>query len=106
MWFLRNGRQPLDIAGHVAEFGPGVAELKATLTEVLGPLDRDLLAAAAQRFAEQGVPGDLATAIASLDVLASACDVVRLATAAGQPVGRVATVYFGVGARFALDWLR
>jgi glutamate dehydrogenase len=105
-WFLRNGRQPLDIAGHVAEFGPSIAELKACLADVLGPRDRDQLAAAAKRFADTGVPPDLAHAIASLDVLASACDVVRLAASSGQPVGTVAAVYFGVGARFALDWLR
>jgi glutamate dehydrogenase len=106
VWFLRNGRQPLDIAGHVAEFGPGVAALRACLAEVLGPLDRSQLDAAAARFAEQGVPKDLAQSVASLDVLASACDVVRLAAAAGQPVARVASVYFAVGTRFALDWLR
>jgi len=106
VWFLRNGRQPLDIAAHVAEFGPGVADLKSCLLEVLGKHDREHLAAAAKRFADQGVPSDLAHAVASLDALASACDVVRLATASGQPVGPVATVYFGVGARFALDWLR
>lgn len=105
-WFLRNGRQPLDIAAHVGEFGPGVAELKACLADVLGQRDRDQLAAAAKRFADQGVPPDLAYAIASLDVLASACDVVRLAAASEQPVGTVAAVYFGVGSRFALDWLR
>ena len=106
VWFLRNGRQPLDIAAHVAEFGPGVADLKACLLEVLGPHDRDHLSSAAGRFTDQGVPADLANAVASLDVLASACDVVRLATVSGQPVGLVASVYFGVGARFALDWLR
>ncbi|EDP62852.1 NAD-glutamate dehydrogenase [alpha proteobacterium BAL199] len=106
VWFLRNGRQPLDIAGHVAEFGAGVADLKACLADVLGPLDRQHLATAAQRFTEQGVPADLAHSVASLDVLASACDVIRLAASTGQPVDRVATVYFGVGARFGLDWLR
>jgi len=106
VWFLRNGRQPLDIAGHVGEFGPGVADLKGCLAEVLGPLDRQHLAEQTRRFTDQGVPAELAQAVASLDVLAAACDVVRLAAAAGQPVGRVATVYFGVGARFALDWLR
>ncbi len=106
VWFLRNGRQPLDIAAHVAEFGPGVADLRACLLDVLGRHDREHLSAAAKRFADLGVPPDLAHTVASLDVLASACDVVRLAAAAGHPVGPVATVYFGVGARFALDWLR
>src|SRR3546814_14830400 len=33
VWFLRNGRPPLDIAGPVAEYGPGVADLKGSAGE-------------------------------------------------------------------------
>src|SRR3546814_17966705 len=86
---------------------------RSTRTDTLFPyttlfrsLDRQHLAEQARRFTDQGVPVELAQAVASLDVLASASDVVRLAAVAGRPVGRVATVYFGVGARFGLDWLR
>ncbi|NQW10723.1 MAG: NAD-glutamate dehydrogenase [Alphaproteobacteria bacterium] len=106
IWFLRNGRQPLDVASHVDEFAPGVAALKECLVDVLGEHDRKALAAQAKTFTDQGVPKDLAHQVAALDALASGCDVVRLAAASGGVVEPVARVYFGVGARFALDWLR
>ena len=106
IWFLRNGQQPLDIASHVDEFAPGIATLSACLNDVLGEHDRKALANQAKTFTDQGVPKDLAHQVAALDALASGCDVVRLAVASGGAVEPVARVYFGVGARFALDWLR
>jgi len=106
LWFLRNGRRPLDIASHVGEFEPGVTALKGCLVDVIGERERADLERHCAELGEQGVPRALAHEIASLDALSSACDVVRLAVAAVGDVRTVATVYFEVGARFALDWLR
>ncbi len=105
-WFLRNGRRPLDIASHVEEFATGVSQLTGCLQSVLAETERNSLETAAKTLVGQKVPKGLAQSIASLDALASACDIVRLAAASHQDVETVARVYFQIGARFALDWLR
>jgi glutamate dehydrogenase len=43
--------------------------------------------------------------VANLDILFSGLDIVRIA-AGGYDVGDVAKVYFAIGDRFGLDWLR
>jgi len=106
VWFLRNGKHPLDIAATTAEFQPGVAALKDCLGKVLGEYDRALVAERTERYTSQGVPKALAAQVASFEMLAAACDIVRLAAASGREIEPVARVYFGVGERFALDWLR
>ncbi|MDF1793529.1 MAG: NAD-glutamate dehydrogenase [Thalassobaculaceae bacterium] len=106
LWFLRNGRRPLDIASHVNEFEPGVSALKGCLVDVIGMVERDDLNLVCGELEEKGVSKALAHEIASLEALSSACDVVRLASASNSDVRTVATVYFQVGARFSLDWLR
>ena len=72
----------------------------------VGDVERDDLTLVCAELEEKGVPKDLAHAIASLEVLSSACDVVRLASSSKSDVRTVAIVYFKVGARFSLDWLR
>jgi glutamate dehydrogenase len=106
VWLLREVSQPLDIKGEIAAFGTGVAELSDNLEGFLSEADREALAQRAQDFVGQGVPDDLARRIASLALLAPACDIVRIADAVDQPVSQVATAYFGIGARFGFDWLR
>ncbi len=106
VWFLRNGRRPFDIASHVSEFEPGVTVLKGGLVEVIGGTEREDLERTCAELEEQGVPHDLAHQIASLEALTAACDVVRLSGAAKLDEMTVAKVYFEVGSRFALDWLR
>jgi|CXWL01.1.fsa_nt_gi glutamate dehydrogenase len=105
LWFLRNG-QELAISALTEEFRPAVSLLAERLETVLPAADRDAFAARLAENAKWGLPGDLARRIASLEVLASATDIARLAGRVGQPVDAVAGVYFGLGSRFALERLR
>jgi glutamate dehydrogenase len=59
-----------------------------------------------RRFTAQGVPADLANRVASLDALFSGLNVIEVATACGETVEAVAAVYFALGARLDLHWLR
>ena len=52
------------------------------------------------------MPEGLARRVARLGELAAGLDVVRIAEGARAPVEGVARVYFGIGARLGLDWLR
>jgi glutamate dehydrogenase len=54
-----------------------------------------------------GIPEALAQRVASLDVMTSAMDIIRISrTDASHGVDDVARVYFGLGERFNLDRLR
>ena len=105
-WFLRNCAHPLDITALIAEFHDGVQRISATLDDILAPGQRRDTAERAKRYAQSGVPADLAARIGRLKALSSAPDIVRIAAAAGQKVEAAAAAYFQIGDRFKLDWLR
>jgi glutamate dehydrogenase len=106
LWFLRNRRQPLDIAATVSHFAPGVASLAQELPKLLAAADSEALDRMAERFTAQGVPADLANRVASLDALFSGLNVIEAADACGETVEAVAAVYFALGTRLDLHWLR
>jgi glutamate dehydrogenase len=106
LWFLRNRRQPLDIAATVSHFAPGIASLAQELPKLLAPADSESMDRLAERFCAEGVPAELATRVASLDALFSGLNVIEVATAGGETVETVAAVYFALGYRLDLHWLR
>ena len=106
LWFLRNRRQPMDIAATVSHFAPGIASLAQELPKLLAPADSESLERLAERFTAAGVPPELATRVASLDALFSGLNVIEVATACGETVETVAAVYFALGYRLDLHWLR
>jgi glutamate dehydrogenase len=106
LWFLRNPRQPLDIASTVSHFAPGIASLAQELPKLLAPADSEALDRLAERFCAQGVPAELATRVASLDALFSGLNVIEVASSCGETVETVAAVYFSLGYRLDLHWLR
>ena len=55
---------------------------------------------------EANVPPELAKRAAILGAMFSALDIVDVASATGQPLEAVATVYFTLGDRLKLHWLR
>ena len=105
IWLLRSGYERLDIASYVEEFRPRIAAIADRLDSVLPP---SLLATLKVREAEleaDGIPETLAHRVASLDVMSSAMDIVRISRRGGE-VEDAARVYFNLGARFSLDRLR
>jgi glutamate dehydrogenase len=106
LWFLRNRRQPLDIATTVSHFAPGIASLAQELPKLLAPADSESIDRLAERFCADGVPAELASRVASLDALFSGLNVIEVATACGETVETVAAVYFALGYRLDLHWLR
>ncbi|GIK99609.1 MAG: glutamate dehydrogenase [Alphaproteobacteria bacterium] len=105
-WFLSSGIAPLDIAATMAAYAPGVARLAEDLDSLIGDDDRAAIGTAERRLTEAGVPEALARRVASLELLAPALDIVRMSQAIGVPVDLVGRIYFAVGDRFDLDWLR
>ena len=106
LWFLRNRPQPLDCGATVEIFQTGIASLIDGLDQVL-PKDRAEDAAAdAANLVAQGVPAKLARVIGLIEPLHSACNIVESATQLGLEVSAAAAIYFQVGRRLGLDWLR
>ena len=106
LWCLRNLAPPLDIAANIATFSPGIAELKEGIDRLVTEGALGATAERAERWVKDGVPADFARRIARLDLLAPGLDIVRLAGTANRAVAEVGGVYFTVGRRFHIDWLR
>jgi glutamate dehydrogenase len=106
LWFLRYRNLKDDIAKTVEHFAPGVKTLAAGLDKFLSPDLSSGVRQAAERLTQSKVPNDLAMRLVSFDRLYSALDIVEIATETKRSVEEVAGVYFGLGARLELSWLR
>ena len=105
-WLLRNRRAPLDIAATISHFSGGAAELTERIPDLMLDGDREAMHKTIEQRIEAGVPPDLAKRAAILGPLFSALDVVDVADASGQSLEAVAAVYFTLGDRLRLHWLR
>ncbi|MGH7799996.1 MAG: NAD-glutamate dehydrogenase [Thermodesulfobacteriota bacterium] len=106
VWLLRNRLRPLDISATVSYFAPGVADLSKGLPKLLLTSDRAALKNAVKRLVSAGVPAEIANQVASLDAMFPALDIVEVASTTGFTVEDVAAVYFTLGERLELHWLR
>ena len=105
-WLLRNRPRPLDIERDIEHFAAGAAAFRDGLRDVVAASSRDAIDAAAAGFVERGVPEDLAAEVACCDDLLSALAVVEVAAGAAIPVEAAASVYFELGEKLDLHWLR
>ncbi len=105
-WFLRNRRPPLDISDTVSYFSEGTSELTRSIPELLLDADRETVEKATDELVEANVPRELARRVAILDTVFSELDIVDVAVGTGEPAEEVAAVYFTLGDRLKLHWLR
>ena len=106
LWMLENEARPLDVTRAIRRYASGIKSLSATLDTYLSPDLKAAVAGETQTYMDKGVPEALAGRIASLDALFPGCDIVKIAASGGYTVDSVARVYYAIGARFGLDWLR
>ncbi|MDA0261102.1 MAG: NAD-glutamate dehydrogenase [Proteobacteria bacterium] len=104
-WFLRN-KTIGNIAATIDSFAAGFAMLSDNLETIVTSIDRSTIGAATAALASKGVPGPLAARIAGYNVMAAAGHIVEDARASGRSVVDVAGMYFLLGERLGLDWLR
>jgi glutamate dehydrogenase len=105
-WLVRHRRSPLPIAATVAHFAPGVEILMQKLPSLLMNADRDVFEQSSADLVAKEVPGELAERVASLEKLFSALDIVESAHVSKLDVETVARMYFALGERLRLHWLR
>jgi glutamate dehydrogenase len=104
-WLLRHRKRPLAVAATVEFFAVPFAQLTTTLPSYARGSEHERLERTAAAFTARGVPAELASRIAALDLLPDALDVTELAAARGLRVERVAEFFAVVGDRLRLDWL-
>jgi glutamate dehydrogenase len=105
-WLVRARQRSIDIAATVAQFAPGAATLAAGLPELLDDGDRRLWEARRDKLEQAGVQPPLAARVAGMPSAFAALDIVEVAAATRRSPEAVAAVYFRLGGRLGLDWLR
>jgi glutamate dehydrogenase len=105
-WFLRNCPEPIQITETMHAYQKGIEAFSNGYEPLMSKTLHSAYVARIEEFTSCNVPNDLAQKIAALEVMASACDVVKVANALGADVAVVGRTYFELGAHLRLGWLR
>lgn len=106
LWVLRHAPRPLDASGLATAFAEGRKALGSCL-EGICPIDlAQHIVTRRQQYIDAGVPEALAAEVSQVIVLASTPDVVRLSQDLDVEITAASALYFAVGSRFSLGWLR
>ena len=106
LWLLRQATGPIDIGATVNRYEPAATALKAALPEVLDPERARLLAERIKTLVAEGVSPELAAAVAGLGDLTATFDLAQIAARFQTGVEAAARIYFQLGAKLSIDWLR
>ncbi|WP_426689324.1 NAD-glutamate dehydrogenase [Rhodanobacter ginsengiterrae] len=105
-WLLNRPGGSLDIAANVERYQAGVSTLRNALPQVLTPTGQGDFSCNQEKWEGLGLPADLALRLARMPVLRAALDMVEVAQQSGQPVDKVAGVFYELGQALDLEWLR
>jgi glutamate dehydrogenase len=105
-WLLENQGENLDIERAVRRYAAPVGELWRELNSVLGATEGARLNVQRSQLIEQRVPEHLAARIASIETMHCALDLVEAAMEARVKIDYAAKVYFDIGERIGLTWIK
>lgn len=105
-WFVVNGSQPLNLSHELAACKKPYAKVLEQLAKALTPAQQTALLERVEVLKKQGVDKALSATFASLPLLATVPDVVRLMADMNAPVHTVLPVYFGVAGMLELEAVR
>ena len=105
-WVLNQPGLKLDIQASVERLKPGLGVLEKKISRSLSPLEKLQVQEKSEPLIAGGVPKALANRAAGLHLLYPALDVVETAARRKADVLDVASVFFGMGDRLGLKWLR
>jgi glutamate dehydrogenase len=105
-WLARANPASLDIEAITGYFEPGARTLGAALPAVLDGGDRWAFATRVDELEQAGAPHALAVRVAGMPSMLSTFDIVDVANTCSRPVEDVMAIYFGLGSRLELNWLR
>jgi len=105
-WVLNQPGHKLDIRASIERLKPGLEALEKKISQSLNATQKSRVQELAEPLIADGMPKPLAMQAASLHLLYPALDVVETAARRKADVLSVATVFFGLGDRLGLRWLR
>jgi glutamate dehydrogenase len=105
-WLLNQPGHNLDIRVMISRLAPGLKVLEKKILRSLNATEKAKVQNRAEPLLDGGMPKILANRSASLHLLYPALDVVETAARRKTDVVSVATVFFGLGDRLCLKWLR
>ena len=106
LWLLQNRPLPLDIAATVDRYHAGTRIITGGLNDLVVAPHRQGLDEKAAELDAAGVPEELCQRAVGLGALLSALDIIDVSTELQRDLERVAALYFMVGHRFQLYWMR
>jgi len=105
-WFLARVGTHLDINRDIAMFEEGIATIREHFDSVVTKTQLGYIQQKTQAGVSDGLPKILAHDIAIMPMLASSCDLIRIAHAEKADLPTIAKIYFEVGEHFHLGWMR
>jgi glutamate dehydrogenase len=105
-WLIRANPYQVSIAQTIRRFKPGAELLAAALPDALEGSDREAFDGRASELEHAGVPGELARRAAGMQSMLALFDIVEVASATERDPEDVLKVYFRLGSRLDLNWLR
>ncbi len=105
-WVLATLRGRVPDVAQVRRWRDGVTELEAALPDCLSSYPARTYAERVRHFVDAGVPAEVATSVSAVVPMSSALDIVGVAESAGASVADAAALYFALGERLDLHWLR
>ncbi len=104
-WLLAH-RPALKVATAVEEFGAAVHEIGAHLPQLLCGAWRAHFDSIRSQLVEAGMPQALAARLASLESHNASLDIAASSAKHSKGIAETTRIYFEVGARTGIDWLR
>jgi glutamate dehydrogenase len=106
-WLVRSRpRGEIHVAQTIARFSAPARALAAALPAALQGHDLEVYERRHEELSAAGVALELAHRVALMSPLLAVFDIVEDADACGCPQALATTIYFGIGSRLGLDWLR
>lgn len=105
-WMLRHSNHTHDITKMVDHFGGGIKTLYSSLPTVLSVRARERYEERLAYYISKHVPETLAKTIAGMHAMVAGGNIVEVSRQTKLKVPDVAKVYYTIGERLQLDWLR
>ncbi len=105
-WLVTAYPDQIDIARTIDYFREGAGMLRTALPGVLDGTDRDAYGSWASELQAAAVPAWLAAVVAGMPSMIAVFDIIEAARTSNRRPDEVMTIYFRLGARIELNWLR
>ena len=105
-WFLRNRKASIDIQETIDRMAPSIQKLTQNIPDLLDEPTKEAFHSAMNYLIEQRVPEKLAKNIACCNVMFTSLDVVEAANKYELDLEKLGRVYYLLGQRLELNWLR